>query len=121
MSIRSVSLRELVRIRSRTQPAPTAVLDDGAWAFADDRVAASLQRQQERGLPCAGAACDYYSRHAEVPRPCLRRLTTSASAAARHDRIERRRLQAVLARAAEGRGSCLAPSERSLTLRGNQS
>ncbi len=62
-------VRELVRIRSRTQPAPTAVLDDGARAIADDGVAASLQRQQERGLPCAGAACDYYSRHATVPCP----------------------------------------------------
>jgi hypothetical protein len=58
-------MRELIRIRSRTQPAPTAVLDDGARAIADDGVAASLERQQERGLSCAGAARDYYSRHAE--------------------------------------------------------
>jgi len=71
-------VRELVRIRSRTQPAPTAVLDDGARAIADDGVTASLQRQQERGLPCAGAACNYYSRHSEVRRPYLRRLTLIA-------------------------------------------
>jgi hypothetical protein len=38
-----------------------------ARAIADDGVAARLQRQQERGLPCAGAAGDHYSRHAEVP------------------------------------------------------
>ena len=35
-------VRELIRIRSRTQPAPTAFLDDGARAIADDGVAASL-------------------------------------------------------------------------------
>src|SRR5215510_13534847 len=60
---------ELIRIRSRTQPAPTALLDDGARAIANDGVAASLQRQQECGLTCPGAACDHYSRHAEVPSP----------------------------------------------------
>ena len=58
-------LRERIRIRSRTQSAPAAILNDGTGGVADDRVAASLQRQQERGLPCAGAACDHYSRHAE--------------------------------------------------------
>jgi hypothetical protein len=62
-------VHELIRIRSRTQPAPTALLDDGARAIANDGVAASLQRQQERGLTCPGAACDHYSRHAEVPSP----------------------------------------------------
>jgi hypothetical protein len=36
-------------------------------AIADDGVAARLQRQQERGLPCAGVACDDYSRHSELP------------------------------------------------------
>ena len=60
-------VRERIRIRSRTQPAPAAILNDGTGGIADDGVAASLQRQQERGLPCAGAACDHYSRHAEVP------------------------------------------------------
>src|SRR5262245_12160805 len=62
-------VHELICIRSRTESAPNAVLDDGARAIADDGVAASLQRQQECGLPCAGAACDHYSRHAEVPSP----------------------------------------------------
>jgi len=52
---------ERIRIRSRTQPALKTVLDDGARAIADDGVAASLQRKQERGLPCAGAAGDDYS------------------------------------------------------------
>jgi len=54
-------VRELNRIRSRTQPPPATILDDGARAIADDGVAARLQRQQERGLPCAGAAGDDYS------------------------------------------------------------
>src|SRR5262245_24757490 len=57
----------LRRTRSRTQPAPNAVLDDGARAIAGDGVAAGLQRQQERGLPCAGATCDDYSRHLGLP------------------------------------------------------
>src|SRR5262249_7155898 len=47
-------MRELMRTRSRTQPAPTAVLDDCARAIRDAGVAASQQRQQERGLPGAG-------------------------------------------------------------------
>jgi hypothetical protein len=72
-------VRELICIRSRAQPAPTAVLDDGARAIADDGVAASLQRQQERGFPCAGAACDDYSRHTEVPFRCSRCLTPGMS------------------------------------------
>src|SRR5579863_3056702 len=37
-------VRELVGIRSRTQPAPAPVLDDGSRAIADDGVPASLQR-----------------------------------------------------------------------------
>jgi hypothetical protein len=61
-------LHELMRFRSRSQSAPAALLDDDTGAIADDGIAASLQRQQERGLPCAGAACDYYSRHAAVHR-----------------------------------------------------
>jgi hypothetical protein len=43
-------VHERIRIRSRTQVAPAAVLDDSARAIADDGVAARLQRQQERGL-----------------------------------------------------------------------
>src|SRR4030095_11758191 len=62
-------LSERIRIRSRTQSAPAAILNDGTGAVADDRVTTSLQSQQERGLPCAGGACDHYSRHAEVPSP----------------------------------------------------
>jgi hypothetical protein len=58
--------RELIRIRSRAQPAPKSVLDDGARTIANDGVAARPQRQQERGLSCAGAARDDYSRHAEM-------------------------------------------------------
>ena len=54
-------VRRLIRIRSRTQPALKAVLDDGARAIADNGMAESLQSQQERGLPCAGAAGDAYS------------------------------------------------------------
>src|SRR5215510_2224468 len=83
-------VHELIRIRSRTQPAPTAVLNDGARAIANDGVAASLQRQQERDLPCAGAACDHYSRHAGVPSPVF--ATPNAGpellleAGARHER-----------------------------------
>jgi serine/threonine protein kinase len=61
----------------REARAIAAVLDDSARAIANDGVAASLQRQQKRGLPCTGATCDYYSRHAEAPRPRLRRLTYS--------------------------------------------
>ena len=34
--------RELSRIRSRAQPAPPAILDDGARAISDDGVAARL-------------------------------------------------------------------------------
>jgi hypothetical protein len=44
-----------------------------ARAVADDGAAASLQREQERGLADAGAACDHDSRHAVMacvlPRP----------------------------------------------------
>jgi len=54
-------VRELRRIRSRTQPALKTVVDDGARAIADDGIAARLQCKQERGLPCARAACDDYS------------------------------------------------------------
>src|ERR1051326_3705293 len=62
-------LSERIRIRSRTQSAPAAILNDGTGAVPEDRVTTSLQSQQERGLPCAGSACDHYSRHAEVPSP----------------------------------------------------
>src|SRR6185295_11861253 len=58
-------LRERVRIRSRTQSAPATILNDGTGGVADDRITTSLQSQQERRLPCAGGACDHYSRHAE--------------------------------------------------------
>src|SRR6266545_1248239 len=61
-----------IRLRSRTQPVPEAILDDGARAIADDRVATRLQRQQERGLASSGATGDHYSRHAEFLRECLR-------------------------------------------------
>jgi hypothetical protein len=70
-------LRERIRIRSRTQSAPAAIPNDDTGGVADDRVTTSLQRQQERGLPCAGGACDHYSRHAEVFSPVLRRLANS--------------------------------------------
>src|SRR5215467_1329990 len=64
-------LRERIRIRSRTQPASAAILNDGTGRVADDRVTTSLQSQQERSLPCAGRACDHYSRHEEVASPCF--------------------------------------------------
>jgi hypothetical protein len=64
-------LRERIWIRARTQSAPAAILNDGAGGIADYRVTTSLQSKQERGLPCAGSACDHYSRHADVPSPVL--------------------------------------------------
>jgi hypothetical protein len=42
-------LRERIRLRSRTQSAPAAILNDGTGGIADDRVTTSLQSQQERG------------------------------------------------------------------------
>ena len=71
-------VHELMHNRSRTRVAPPAILDDGARAIADDGVAASLQRQQERGLPCARTAGDDYSRHAELPLPSLTREARAA-------------------------------------------
>jgi hypothetical protein len=44
-------LRELIWIRAGTQPAPLAILNDGAGGISDDRVTTSLQSYQERGLP----------------------------------------------------------------------
>jgi hypothetical protein len=44
-------LRKRIWIRSRTQSAPAAILNDGTGGVADDRVTTSLQSQQERGLP----------------------------------------------------------------------
>jgi hypothetical protein len=46
-----------------------AILNDAAGGIADDRVTTSLQSKQERGLACAGRACDHYSRHADMPSP----------------------------------------------------
>jgi hypothetical protein len=39
-------LREGIRIRPRTQSAPSPILNDGAGGIPDDRVATSLQGQQ---------------------------------------------------------------------------
>jgi len=74
---------KLMRNRSRTQPAPNAILDDGARAITDDSEAALLQRQQKRGLPCARATGDDYSRQAKVPSPVFATPNGQASAAAR--------------------------------------
>jgi len=72
-----------MRNRSRTQPAPNAILDDGARAITDDSEAALLQRQQKRGLSCARATGDDYSRQAKVPSPVFATPNGQASAAAR--------------------------------------
>src|SRR5215213_4231256 len=60
-------MHERIRIRSRTQPVPEAILDDGARAIADDGVATRPQRQQECGLASSGATGHHYSRHAQMP------------------------------------------------------
>jgi hypothetical protein len=54
-------LRELIRIRPRTQTAPTPILDDSPGAIPDDGISTSLQRQQERSLPRAGSSRDHDS------------------------------------------------------------
>src|ERR1700674_632592 len=81
-------LRERIRIRSRTQSALAAILNDGTGGVADDRVTMSLESQQERGLPRAGASGDHDSRHAAVPARGRIAVTTSPSITAWRESVE---------------------------------